>query len=479
MSDVPSDPGLEPAQHVLASSVAEVAAQHPDVALTLEVARGTPAECLLALADSMDLVVVGHHERGTWGRFTHGSVAVAVLEHASVAIAVVPVVADSLATASLTRCRRRSFGPSCVACGPVRRWRSRDQAGGSPRKKGTIMKAAVVTDFTKPLEIQDRPSPTPGRGQVLVRIEASGLCHTDIHAAHGDWPVKPTPPFVPGHEGVGIVERLGEGVTDRRRRARRDAVARPRVRSLRLLHQRLGDAVRVAAEHRLLDRRQLRRVRRRRRRLRRHGPRRRRPPGRRTADLRRRHDVQGGQGRRTSGPTEKVAIFGIGGLGHLAVQYATIVGGTVIAVDVDDTKLELARDLGADHVVNAGTTDPVAAIEALGGCDVAIVLAVIPQVFEQAFASLRRGGRLVCVGLPPETDGPMALPIFPTVLKGISVIGSIVGTRQDLAEVFALHALGRTRVVAESRKLDEVNAAIDDVLARPRHRAPGLRVLSA
>jgi len=116
-------------------------------------------------------------------------------------------------------------------------------------------------------------------------------------------------------------------------------------------------------------------------------------------------------------------------------------------------------------VVNAAETDPVAAIEALGGADVAVVLAVIPSVFEQAFAALRRGGRLVCVGLPPETDGPMSLPIFPTVLKGISVIGSIVGTRQDLAEVFELHALGRTRVVAESRKLDDVNAAIDDVLA--------------
>ena len=91
--------------------------------------------------------------------------------------------------------------------------------------------------------------------------------------------------------------------------------------------------------------------------------------------------------------------------------------------------------------------------------------AVIPKVFEQAFASLRRGGRLVCVGLPPETDGPMSLPIFPTVLKGISVIGSIVGTREDLAEVFALHALGRTRVIAETRKLDQVNEAIDEVLA--------------
>jgi propanol-preferring alcohol dehydrogenase len=164
-------------------------------------------------------------------------------------------------------------------------------------------------------------------------------------------------------------------------------------------------------------------------------------------------------------PAEKVAVFGVGGLGHLALQYARLVGGVVVAVDVDDTKLELARSLGADHTVNAATTDPVAAIEELGGIDVAVVTAVIPAVFEQAFASLRRGGRLVCVGLPPETSGPMSLPIFPTVLKGISVIGSIVGTRQDLAEVFDLHAHGRTEVVAEGRKLDEVNEAIEDVLA--------------
>jgi len=163
-------------------------------------------------------------------------------------------------------------------------------------------------------------------------------------------------------------------------------------------------------------------------------------------------------------PSERVAIFGVGGLGHLAVQYARLVGGEVVAVDVADDKLELARELGADHTVNARDTDPVAATEALGGIDVAVVTAVFPAVFEQAFASLRRGGRLVCVGLPPETDGPMSLPIFPTVLKGISVIGSIVGTREDLAEVFALHALGRTRVIAETRKLDQVNESIDDVL---------------
>ncbi len=142
-------------------------------------------------------------------------------------------------------------------------------------------------------------------------------------------------------------------------------------------------------------------------------------------------------------------MFGIGGLGHLAVQYARIVGGIVVGVDVEDAKLDLATELGADHVVNARTTDPVAAIGDLGGIDVAVALAATPASFEQAFRSLRRGGRLVCVALP--ADGTLQIPIFDTVLGGISVIGSIVGTRQDLADVFALHSAGRTRVVAEGR----------------------------
>lgn len=327
------------------------------------------------------------------------------------------------------------------------------------------MKAAVVTGFTEPLQLQDRPVPGPGPGQVLVRIETSGLCHTDIHAAHGDWPVKPTPPFVPGHEGVGIVEALGAGVAHR---AVGDRVALPWlghacghcdqcVRGWETLceeQQNTGYSIDGGlAEYAVADATYVVPV----------------PAGVDPLDaapltcagVTTYKAVKVAQVR----PTERVAIFGIGGLGHLALQYAKIVGATVIAVDVDDAKLDMARDLGADHVVNAATADPVAAVEALGGADVAIVLAVVSSVFETAFAVLRRGGRLVCVGLPPETEGPMALPIFPTVLKGISVIGSIVGTRQDLAEVFELHARGRTRVVAETRRLDDVNDAIDDVLA--------------
>jgi propanol-preferring alcohol dehydrogenase len=132
-------------------------------------------------------------------------------------------------------------------------------------------------------------------------------------------------------------------------------------------------------------------------------------------------------------------------------------------VDVEQQKLELAIELGADHVVNAATTDPVKAIQERGGADVAVVLAASPTVFEQAFASLKRGGRLICVALPAEQM--MSVPIFDTVLKGISIIGSIVGTRQDLAEVFALHLAGRTRVIAESRTLDDVNTAMSQVLS--------------
>src|SRR5215475_4517414 len=86
------------------------------------------------------------------------------------------------------------------------------------------MRAAVVPELSAPLEIRDVPVPEPGPGQVQVRIEASGLCHTDIHAARGDWPVKPTPPFVPGHEGVGIITAVGPGV-DGTRIGQRVAIA--------------------------------------------------------------------------------------------------------------------------------------------------------------------------------------------------------------------------------------------------------------
>jgi len=325
------------------------------------------------------------------------------------------------------------------------------------------MRAVIVDSFDKPPTVQNIAVPIPSAHQVLVRIEASGLCHTDIHAAHGDWPVKPTLPFTPGHEGVGIVERLGDGVTNLRVGER---VALPWFgfgcgecgycvdgrETLCESQQNTGYSVNGGlGEYAVADARYVVRV----------------PEGvspRDAAPL----TCAGVTTYKAVKvarvvPAERVAVFGIGGLGHLAVQYAKIVGGFVTAIDVTDDKLALASRLGADHIVNAATSDPVEEIQKKGGADVAIVLAASSDVFAQALQSLRRGGRLICVGLPK--DGAFELPIFETVLKGISVVGSIVGTRQDLREVFALHAAGRTEVVVETRDLDEVATSMDDVLA--------------
>ncbi|MDW3847436.1 alcohol dehydrogenase AdhP [Micromonospora aurantiaca] len=325
------------------------------------------------------------------------------------------------------------------------------------------MRASVVTAFDRPMEITERPVPEVGPGEILVRIEASGLCHTDIHAARGEWPVKPTPPFVPGHEGVGLVEQVGPGVTEH---AVGDRVALPWLgwacgtcaycvtgwETLCESQRNTGYSIDGAhAEYAVAAARYAVRV----------------PDGVdpfEAAPLTC-AGVTTYKAVKVAGvrPGERVAIFGIGGLGHLAQQYAQIFGAETIAVDVTAEKLELATSLGAAHTVDAATTDPVERITALGGVDVAIVLAASPRVIEQAHRSLRRGGRLVLVSLP--ADNAITLPVFETVLKGITVLGSIVGTRADLAEVFALHAAGRTRVVYETRKLDDINDAVDDVLA--------------
>jgi alcohol dehydrogenase, propanol-preferring len=125
-------------------------------------------------------------------------------------------------------------------------------------------------------------------------------------------------------------------------------------------------------------------------------------------------------------------------------------------------KLDVAKGLGAAYTVNAAEDDPVEFLQGLGGADAAVVLAANPSVCLQAYRSLRRGGRLVLVGLP--ADNELRLPIFETVLNGITIKGSIVGTHHDLEQVFALHVRGLTRVFRSESSLDEVNHAIEQVL---------------
>lgn len=325
----------------------------------------------------------------------------------------------------------------------------------------TTMRAAVVHSFTEPIAIDVKPIPVPEYGEVVVQIETCGLCHTDIHAAHGDWPVKPSPPFTPGHEGVGIVTQVGDGVTEIELG---DRVALPWLgyacgsceycvsgwETLCPNQQMMGYTMDGGmAEYAKAFAKYVVKV----------------PYGISPAEaspltcagVTTYKAVKVG-GTRSS---DLVAVFGIGGLGHLAVQYAAIAGGRVIAVDLSDEKLELARELGAEFTINAAKEDVVAKIQELGGANQAISTAVSPKAFEQAYGSLRRRGTLVFVGLPK--DNFIKLPIFETVLQGITVVGSIVGTRLDLREVFELHAAGKTRVIFEERPLSEINEAIADV----------------
>jgi propanol-preferring alcohol dehydrogenase len=325
----------------------------------------------------------------------------------------------------------------------------------------TTMKAAVVESFDKPLRIGRVAKPIAGPGEIVVHVEASGLCHTDIHAAHGDWPVKPTPPFIPGHEGVGIVESAGPGVTEV---VVGDRVAIPWLGYAcgtcdycvsgweTLCHEQRNTGYSVDggfAEFVLANARYVVKV----------------PEGIDPVEAAPLTcaGVTTYKAVKLSGakPSDLVAVFGIGGLGHLALQYARIAGASVVAVDIHDDKLRLARELGAEFTINASTADPAAEIQRLGGADAAIALAAAPKPFEQAYRSLRRGGTLVFVGLPAENH--IELPIFETVLNGLTIVGSIVGTRLDLREVFELHAAGKTRVIYEERPLEQVNDAIEEV----------------
>jgi propanol-preferring alcohol dehydrogenase len=336
------------------------------------------------------------------------------------------------------------------------------EAVASSRSGTESMHAVVVHAFDEPPRFEEVAKPIAGPGEILVRIEASGLCHTDIHAAHGDWPVKPNLPFIPGHEGVGIVEALGSGVAEV---VIGERVAIPWLgyacgvcdycvsgwETLCESQQNTGYSIDGGfAEYAKAHARYVVKV----------------PSGVDPFDAAPLTcaGVTTYKAVKMSGakPADLVAIWGIGGLGHLALQYARIAGASVVAVDLFDEKLDLARELGAEFTVNAREQDPIAAIKQLGGADAAVVLAVSPKAFEQAFASLRRGGTMALVALPAENT--MELPIFETVLNGITVVGSIVGTRLDLREVFELHAAGKTRVIREERPLEDVHNAMEDVL---------------
>jgi propanol-preferring alcohol dehydrogenase len=350
----------------------------------------------------------------------------------------------------------------------------------------TMMRAAVVRSFGAPLVIEEVGVPRPGPGQILVRVAACGVCHTDLHAAQGDWPVKPNPPFIPGHEGVGTVAAVGAGV---RHVKEGDRVGVPWLYSacghcvhclggwetLCETQRNTGYSVNGSfADYVIADPDYVGHL----------------PTGIGFAEIApvlcAGVTVYKGLKVTDTKPGDWVAISGIGGLGHMAVQYAVAMGLNVVAIDVDDVKLRLAKRLGAALTVNARDVDPAAFVrQSVGGAKGVLVTAVSTKAFAQAMGMVRRGGTVSLNGLPP---GDFPLSIFDTVLNGVTVRGSIVGTRLDLQEALDFAAHGKVRAIYATAPLDSINDVFDrmrhgtiegrivlDVAAAPvaKHAAPG------
>jgi propanol-preferring alcohol dehydrogenase len=323
------------------------------------------------------------------------------------------------------------------------------------------MKAAVVREFGQPLQIEEMPVREPGKNEILVKVIASGVCHTDLHAADGDWPVKPKLPLIPGHEAIGYVVALGQDVNGIKEG---DIVGVPWLYSacgccefcitgwetLCDTQQNGGYSVDGGyAEYVVADARYVGRM----------------PSNTNFVAMApiicAGVTVYKGLKETETKPGEWVAVSGIGGLGHLAVQYAKAMGMHVAAIDIDDNKLALAKSLGADLVVNAKDQDPGAFLQKeTGGMHGVLVTAVSPIAFKQGISALRKKGTIALNGLPP---GSFDLPIFQTVLNRYTVRGSIVGTRKDLQEAIDFAIEGKVKATTHTAKLEDINLVLDDM----------------
>ncbi|HEM3059831.1 alcohol dehydrogenase AdhP [Streptococcus suis] len=326
------------------------------------------------------------------------------------------------------------------------------------------MKAVVVNPESTGVVVVEKELRPLEAGEALVQIEYCGVCHTDLHVANGDF--GKVPGRVLGHEGIGIVTEIAPGVT-----------------SLKV-----GDRVSVAwffqgcgmCEYCTTSRETLCRT------VKNAG-----------------YSVDGGMAEQCivtadyavkvpegldpaqassitcAGvtcykaikeahlePGQWIAIYGAGGLGNLAVQYAKkVFNAHVIAVDINNDKLELAKEVGADVTINGLEVEDVPGyIKEItgGGVHSTVVTAVSKVAFNQAIDSVRAGGYVVAVGLPSEY---MDLSIVKTVLDGIKVVGSLVGTRKDLEEAFHFGAMGLVVPVVQKRPVEDAEAVFDEMAA--------------
>ena len=322
------------------------------------------------------------------------------------------------------------------------------------------MRAVVLHQPASPLIIEEIEKPEPGAGEILIQVKACGVCHTDLHLAAGEWRL-PKLPLVLGHEATGIVEAVGAGVANFKAGDRagvpwiystcgvceycttdREPLCPAIVVTGFMVDGGYAEYLKAPASHAVAV-----------------------PPELSFVDAAPLYcaALTAYRALKTSGARvgETVAVWGVGGLGHYALQIAKVMGARVAAVDIDAAKLDFAGKLGADIVLDAQREDAGEALRKLGGVHVVLNFAPTAQAIAQGFQALRRGGTLVLVGLPP---GNFTLPIRASVAKGIRVLTSAVGTRQDLREVLALAAAGKIRTIAETACLGQIN----DVFERLR-----------
>ncbi|WAH55312.1 zinc-dependent alcohol dehydrogenase [Pseudomonas silvicola] len=322
----------------------------------------------------------------------------------------------------------------------------------------TMMKAAVLHQIGGPLQIQQVPVPQPGPGEVLIRITACGVCHSDLHAMDGDWAAQPVLPLIPGHEITGQVVALGSGVQEP---VVGSIVGVPWLYSAcGTCEFCLGGMETICpksestgytkpggyAEYMVA-------------------------PAAFVANIPDNVDlyelapilcagITTYRGLKRSRATlgQWVAVLGIGGLGHVAVQYAIAMGLRVVAVDVSEDKLELARSYGAECLINA-LDNPVETLREKipGGVHAAVVTAVANAAFEQSVAMLRPGGTAVFIGLPGGSADTVRASISAISGWELSITGSNIGTRQDLNEAVAFAARGKVRAQVVKDNLDNIN----------------------
>jgi len=335
------------------------------------------------------------------------------------------------------------------------------------------MKAAVLHEFKRPLTIQEVDSPKREDNEVLIAVEACGVCHSDLHVADGDWPqfakiVKK--PLILGHEIAGRVVEKGAGVRDLQvgdrvgvpwlhwscgecefcREGNENLCARQKITGV-TVDGGYAEFVKAPASHALKI-----------------------PDG--LSAMEAAPLFCAGvtvfralkQARVSRG--QRLAIFGIGGLGHIAVQIGCALGAEIIAVDISEEKLALAKSLGAVHAFNAASPDVTKEFRNMGGVHAALVTSAAKSAYDMAFSCVRPSGSLLIVGLPAEN---ICFPPILMAAREIRMQASAVGTRQDLSEILAMAAAGKIHCQTATRPLAQVN----EVLAELRRGSVSGRIV--